>query len=86
MTSGLDALFEGKDRTLTVPEVADLLGLTKQAVYHWLRDGVIPGYKVGSTWFILRDELKGTLQAGANLNVRADAPQANGSTKDAREE
>jgi len=40
--------------------------MTKPGVYKWLKDGVIPGYKVGSTWFILRDELKQTLEAGAN--------------------
>jgi excisionase family DNA binding protein len=66
VTSGLDALFEGRNPTLTVPDVAELLGMTKPGVYKWLKDGVIPGYKVGSTWFILRDELKQTLEAGAN--------------------
>lgn len=66
VTSGLDALFEDLSKTLTVPEVAELLGMTKPGVYKWLKDGVIPGYKVGSTWFILRDELKQTLEAGAN--------------------
>lgn len=66
VTSGLDALFEGLTKTLTVPDVAELLGMTKPGVYKWLKDGVIPGYKVGSTWFILRDELKQTLEAGAN--------------------
>ncbi len=66
VTSGLDALFEGRKETLTVPEVAELLGMTKPGVYKWLKDGVIPGYKVGATWFILRDELKETLRGGAN--------------------
>ncbi len=66
MTDGLDALFEGLRPTLTAPEVAELLGMTKQGVYNWLRDGVIPGYKLGSTWFVLRDELKEALRHGAN--------------------
>lgn len=66
MTGGLDALFEGRRDTLSAPEVAEMLNMTKQGVYHWLRDGVIPGYKVGTTWFILRDELKETLRQGAN--------------------
>ncbi|BDZ44054.1 hypothetical protein GCM10025865_33530 (plasmid) [Paraoerskovia sediminicola] len=66
MSGGLDALFEGRKELLTAPEVAQLLGLTKQGIYNWLRDGVIPGYKIGATWFIVRDELKATLQAGAN--------------------
>lgn len=66
MTEGLDALFEGRRETLSAPEVAELLGMTKQGVYHWLRDGVIPGYKLGSQWFILREELKAALREGAN--------------------
>ena len=41
--------------------------MTKPGVYKWLKEGVIPGYKVGSSWFILRDELKETLRAGANV-------------------
>jgi excisionase family DNA binding protein len=69
VTSALDALFEGRSATLTVPEVAEILGMTKPGVYKWLKDGVIPGYKVGATWFILRDELKATLQAGSNARA-----------------
>ena len=66
VTDGLDALFEGRKDTMTVPEVADLLSMTKPGIYKWLRQGVLPGYKIGSTWVILRDELKETLRKGAN--------------------
>lgn len=72
VTDGIDRLLDGPV-TLSAPEVADLLGVTKQGVYHWLRDGVIPGYKVGTTWFILRDELAETLRKGANApRLKAD--------------
>ncbi len=74
MTDGLDALFEGRGPTLSAGEVAELLGMTKQGVYHWLRDGVLPGYKVGTTWFILRDELKETLRKGANAGPARSGP------------
>ncbi len=66
VTEPLDALFEGLNNTLDVGEVAELLGLTKQSVYNWLRDGVIPGYKLGSVWVILRDDLKEALRDGSN--------------------
>jgi len=75
VTGELDGLFEGRKEVLTAPEVAELLGMTKQGIYHWLRDGVIPGYKVGTTWFILRDELKSTLRAGANAPRRITADE-----------
>lgn len=70
MSDALDALFEGLPPTLDPGDVAKLLGMTKQGVYIWLREGVIPGYQVRSTWFILRDELKDALLAGANTNNR----------------
>lgn len=66
MSDALDALFEGLPPTLDPGDVAKLLGMTKQGVYIWLREGVIPGYQVRSTWFVLRDELKETMRAGAN--------------------
>lgn len=65
--SGLDDLFASSPRTLSPSEVASLLGVTKQAVYRWLTDGIIPGYKLGSMWLIPRDELKATMQKGSNL-------------------
>ena len=66
MTRELDALFGDLPLTLSVQDVAQMFNLTKPGVYKWLRDGVIPGYKLGSTWFILRDELKTQLEAGSN--------------------
>lgn len=61
-----DALFEGRDEVLSAQEVADLLHMTTQAVYNWLANGTIPGFKVASGWFILRDELKEALRSGHN--------------------
>lgn len=62
----LDRLFEQDPPTLGPAEVAEKLGTTTRTIYAWLREGIIPGYKVGATWFVLRDELKDTLRAGAN--------------------
>lgn len=63
----LDHLFEESPPTLGPTEVAERLGVSKKSVYTWLREGLVPGYKVGSTWFIIRDELKATLRRGANV-------------------
>jgi excisionase family DNA binding protein len=70
MTTALNSLFKDRPEVLTAPQVAELLGMTKQGIYHWLRDGVIRGYKVGTTWFILRDDLKETLLSGSNVELR----------------
>lgn len=71
VTDPLDALFEGRKPTLEAGEVAELLGMTKQGVYNWLRDGVIPGYKLGNSWFILRDDLKEAMRRGSNQTLSA---------------
>lgn len=66
MSDAIDDLFGGRSLTLSASEAAEVLGMTKQGIYHWLRGGVIPGYKVGTTWFIVTSELKETLRKGAN--------------------
>lgn len=66
MTSRLDDLFEGLPVKLDVTQVAELLGMTKKGVYQWIHQGVIPAYKLGSTWFVLRDELRDTVASGSN--------------------
>ena len=73
--SGLDELFAGAGPTMSPTQVADVLGMSNQAIYRWLADGVIPGYKVGASWFIVRDELKATLRRGANSAAAAESQE-----------
>ena len=67
MTSRLDELFGDLPKKLDVPQVADLLGMPKKGVYQWIHQGVIPAYKLGATWIILRDELRDAIASGSNL-------------------
>lgn len=69
-TDALDALFAGLPPTLTVEDVSELLNISRQNTYAWLREGVIPGYKIGTTWRVIRDELKETLRRRANVPHR----------------
>lgn len=78
----LDALFAGRPDVLSVEEVAEVLNVTRTNVYAWLRDGVIPGYKLGTTWRVLREELKTTMATGANApRPRTVASRAEESTE-----
>lgn len=77
MTSRLDELFADLPIRLDVHQVAELLGITNKGVYKWISEGTIPAYKLGSSWMILRDELKDTLGAGSNLTHRFP-PQTDG--------
>lgn len=73
MTSRLDELFDGRPKRLGVPEVAELLDMTTQGVYKWIHQGVIPAYKLGATWIILRDELRDAIASGSNLTQQLPA-------------
>ena len=64
--TALDGLLDGYGKTMTVPEVAEALRMSKQGVYNWLHDGTITGYKIGASWFILREDLKAQFVAGIN--------------------
>ena len=76
-TEALDELFNPFPPTLTVDEAAELLNVGRKNAYLWLRNGVIPGYKLGGTWFIIRDELKEALRAGTNApNKEGTDPEA----------
>jgi len=67
VTSRLDELFDDLPKRLSVPEVAELLAITKKGVYQWIHQGVIPAYKLGASWIILRDELRDAIASGSNL-------------------
>jgi excisionase family DNA binding protein len=65
--SYLDELFDRYPVTMSVPQVAEVLGRPHSTVYKWLGDGTIPGSKVGESWVIYRDEVKAIVAAGRNL-------------------
>lgn len=64
--TNLDDFFRDVPDQLGVKDVATLLGVSTQGVYTWLNDGILPGYRIGKTWFILREDLKELMRAGSN--------------------
>ena len=63
----LDDLFAPYNEHLTVAELAEVLGIRVPTAYKWLKDGTVPGYKIGSAWVILRDEVKDRVLEGSNI-------------------
>jgi excisionase family DNA binding protein len=62
--SGVAAL---DDRWLSVDEVAEYLGVSKDTVYAWVTHKGMPGYKVGRFWKFKRE-------AGSSSSPRHSAP------------
>ena len=63
------------DKILTVPQAAAQLQVSERTIYEWLRDGKIPGRKIGKVWRmsaeVLNDFLRGTTLNG-NTSSGAD--------------
>jgi excisionase family DNA binding protein len=54
-------------KILTVPQAAARLQVSERTVYEWLRDGKLPGRKIGKVWRMnadaIDDFLRGPQQA-----------------------
>ena len=47
---------------LTLPEVAQYLGLAERTIYLWAQQGRMPAFKLGSAWRFRRSEVDGWLE------------------------
>jgi len=45
------------DRWLSVDEIAQHLGVSKDTVYSWLADGKVPAHRVGKLWKFKTSEI-----------------------------
>jgi excisionase family DNA binding protein len=52
------------DRWMSVDEVAEYLGVSKDSVYSWLTSKGMPGYRVGRFWKFKRDDVDAWVRAG----------------------
>lgn len=52
------------DRWLSVEDISDYLGVSKDAVYSWVSGKGMPGHRVGRFWKFKRDEVDEWLRAG----------------------
>lgn len=52
--------------TLTTADVAAIIRAGVPAVRARLRDGTIPGYRIGESWVVFKPEIRAWLAAGSN--------------------
>lgn len=76
MDSHLDDMFADLPETLRVAQIAKLLGMTYQGVLAWIHSGTLPAYKVGETWFIVRDDLREVMRSGGNQDELRSPPES----------
>ena len=67
---------DGESNLLTVAETAKMLRRSTEQVRRYLREGVLPGRRIGGQWFIMRPDVDALLarqQAGSDLLLRLAA-------------
>lgn len=52
------------DRWLSVEEIADYLGVSRDTVYGWIAKRDMPAHKVGRLWKFKSDEVDGWVRTG----------------------
>ena len=63
---------------LTVAQAAARLGRHPDLVRRWIRDGLLPAYKIGTYWFIREADLARFAQPGRKPWKRRDATTGRG--------
>lgn len=66
--------MEEKLKLYTPEEIAELLRCTPRCVYNYLRQGKMPGRKLGGRWLVLEDDLHAYLRGFNNLEEIQDKP------------
>jgi len=56
--------LEVTDRWLSVQEIAQYLGISKETVYRWLDKGKIPAHRVGKLWKFKISEVDNWIKTG----------------------
>lgn len=61
------------DRWLSVEEIANYLGVSRDTVYSWVSEKGMPGHRVGRLWKFKTDEVDGWVrEGGAARNAAPD--------------
>lgn len=60
------------DRWLSVAEIADYLGVSKDTVYAWILAKSLPGHKVGRFWKFKKEEIDQWVRSGGVATVLKD--------------
>lgn len=62
------------NKILTVPQAAAQLQVSERTIYEWLRDGKLPGRKIGKVWRMSADAIVDFLRGGVANNGAIPGP------------
>lgn len=63
------------DRWLSVDEIAEHLGVSKDTVYTWVSSKGMPGHRVGRFWKFKKDEIDDWVRAGGAASGSTGSPE-----------
>lgn len=61
--------LEIMDRWLSVQEIAQYLGISKETIYRWLDSKKIPAHKIGKQWKFQVSEVDGWVKDGSAEDI-----------------
>jgi len=62
-----------EDRWLSVEEIAEYLGVSKDTVYSWVTTKKMPAHRVGRLWKFKKDAVDAWVESGGAAASRASA-------------
>ncbi len=54
-----------EDRWMSVDEIAQYLGVSKETIYRWLDRGTIPAHRIGKLWKFKSSDVDEWVKSGA---------------------
>ena len=64
-----------EDRWLSVEEIAQYLGISKDTVYTWANTDKMPAHKIGRLWKFKKDQVDAWVEAGGAASYTTDSKQ-----------
>lgn len=55
-----------EDRWLSLEEIADYLGMSRDTIYNWINEKNMPAHRVGRFWKFKKDEVDEWVKAGGS--------------------
>ena len=60
------------DRWLSVEEIAEHLGVTRDSIYRWIERRGLPAHKVGKLWKFKKDEVDAWVRSGGTRDDESE--------------